>query len=385
MSPAPPDDPSSSCPARRRPPGGHVMRRRDLLLAALPLGAAVLAGRAGASELPPKRLPVQAQSVTNPQLLIGGDKGSTAGRWGGLLAPELERGFGHGQVISTRMTVGQDGVTAANLFDTQTTPDGTTALAVPGAALVAALSGEARIHFDYSRWLPLFFSLLSPVVIGHAQLHRNIENFMRDRPVRIAVSTLTGIELPTVLGMTMFGLRPIPVPGLASVTDAIAALRDNQVDVIQILDPQGSAETRTAIEALSHDGYPALFSLTDSVPLEIGGQRVPFMHDVLLRENHSALSSLLYGAWTALSAAAALDIGLVLPMLTPPTLVAEWRHACDLAIDSTDIRTMASGTGRKLLDATACTGPLRQMAGDVTSIMALRRWLSTHLPDWRMG
>ncbi|PYD62095.1 hypothetical protein CFR73_00470 [Novacetimonas maltaceti] len=362
-----------------------MIRRRDFLLAALPFGAAALAGRAGASELPPKRLPVQAQSVTNPQLLLGGDRGSPAGRWGSVLAPELERAFGHGQVVSTRMTVGQDGVTAANLFDTQTPPDGTTALAVPGAALVAALSGAPRIHFDYTRWLPLFFSLLSPVVIGRAQLHHNLENFMRDRPVRIAVSTLTGIELPTVLGMTLFGLRPIPVPGLASVTDAITALRDNQVDVIQILDPQGSPETRTAIEALSRDGYRALFTLTDSVAIEVGGQHVPCMRDVLMRENHSALSTLLYAAWTALAGAASLDIGLVLPMLTPPPLVAEWRHATDLAIDGTDIRAMASGTGRQLLDAEACAAPYRQMAGDVTSIMALRRWLSTHLPDWRMG
>ncbi|PYD76592.1 hypothetical protein CFR71_03480 [Novacetimonas pomaceti] len=361
------------------------MRRRNFLMGAIPLAGMALGARAGASELPVKRMPVQAQSVSNPQLLLGGDRGSMAGRWGGLLAPALEHGFIQAQNVSTRMTVGQDGVTAANLFDTQTPPDGTTALAVPGAALVAALSGEPRIHFDYTRWLPLFFSLLSPVVIGRAQLHHNLENFMRDRPVRIAVSTLTGIELPTVLGMTLFGLRPIPVPGLASVKDAVGALRDNQVDVIQILDPLGSPETRDAIAALARDGYPALFSLMDNMPPDAGTPHVPCMHDVLLRENRSAASSLLYSAWTALAGAASLDIALVLPMLTPPALVAEWRHATDIAIDSADIRAMASETGRRLVSGSACAEPFRQMAGDVTSVMALRRWLATHLPDWRMG
>ena len=358
------------------------MITRRTLLGLLVTGTAT--GRAWASELPKERLSMPASSAGAPGLLVAGDHSTMADRWSPILPAALAQGLGLPAPLPVRNTVGQDGVTGANLFDSQFASDGMMALAAPGSALVSSLCGDLRIHFDYSRWLPLLLSLTVPVVIGRAQLHRSLGNFMRDRPVRVAVSTLTGIELPTVLAMSLFGLRPIPVTGLATPQAAAAALHDNQVDAIQITDPMGTPGTMALIQSLAQAGYAPLFTLSPrNTPFSVQDQAVMSMEARLRLDAHSALGSLLYAAWKPLAGAACVDLALVLPMLTQAMTLARWRTATAAAMRDGAIQAMHD-TGRTLLTGTDATTALQQIAGDTTNIMALRRWLAAKLPTWRL-
>ncbi|RFD19126.1 hypothetical protein DY926_13020 [Komagataeibacter melaceti] len=356
---------------------------RRSLLALLAAGAAMPLRGTHASELPQERLPMP--SGGTPGLLVAGNQSAMADRWGPVLPGALAQGLGLPAPLPVRSTVGQDGVTGANLFDTQFATDGMMALAAPGSVLVSALCGDPRIHFDSSRWLPLMLCMTAPVVIGRAQLHRSLGNFMRDRPVRIAVSTLTGLELPTVVAMTLFGLRPIPVTGLATPEAAAAALRDNQVDVIQINDPLGTPETTALIRTLGQAGFPALFSLTTgSGSLRLADQDIMSMEARLAQDARSGLTSLLYAAWKPLAGAAAVDLALVLPMLTQPATLARWRAATTLALQDNAMQALTHGTGRTMLTGAEATAALHTISGDTSSIMTLRRWLASKLPVWRL-
>ncbi|MHC0611963.1 hypothetical protein [Komagataeibacter oboediens] len=360
---------------------------RRALLALLAGGAAMPLRRGAASELPRERLLMPTGASGGATLLVAGNHSAMADRWVPVLPTALAQGLDLPAPLPVRDTVGQDGVTGANLFDSQFASDGMVALAAPGSALVSSLCGDPRVHFDYSRWLPLLLSLTMPVIIGRAQLHRSLGNFMRDRPVRIAVSTLTGIELPTVLAMSLFGLRPIPVTGLATPQAAAAALRDNQVDTIQITDPLGTPETTALISTLAQAGFPALFTLgtqVDPLPLP-NDQQVMSLQARLQQDAHSALHDLLYAAWKPLAAAAGVDLALVLPMLTQSATLARWRAGTTQAMHDSAIQSMAHQSGRTLLTGTDATEALRLASGDTSTIMTLRRWLAAHLPTWRLG
>ena len=364
-----------------------MITRRTLLGMLATTGAATVAAtrQTMASELPRERLSMPANSSGTPGLLLAGDHSAMADRWNPVLPAALAQGFGLPSPLPVRNTVGQDGVTGANLFDSQFASDGMMALAAPGSALVSSLCGDLRIHFDYSRWIPLLLSMTVPVVIGRAQLHHSLGSFIRDRPVRVAVSTLTGTELPTVLAMSLFGLRPIPVTGLATPQAAAAALHDNQVDAIQITDPMGTPDTMALIQSLGQAGFANLFTLsTRNTPFSIQGQDVMSMEARLRQDAPSALGSLLYTAWKPLAGAASVDLALVLPMLTQPATLARWRTATAAALHDNAIQAMSHDAGRTLLTGTDATDALRQISGDTSNIMALRRWLAAKLPTWRL-
>ncbi|WP_342628950.1 hypothetical protein AAC691_03405 [Nguyenibacter vanlangensis] len=324
--------------------------------------------------------------IADPSLLVAGGAESEAGKWGGVLSDALARGLGQPAPLPRHLTSGQDGVTGANLFDTQTVPDGTTALLVPGAALTAALAGDPRAHFDFGRWVPLMMSLLSPVVVGRVELHRTLRDLVRDRPVRVAVSAAnSGIALATLLAMNVFGLRPVPVPGFGSRNDALAALADGRVDVVQLSDPMPPRDQAALFDALAGGGAVPLFTLSDAVPVAAGGHAVPTMAARFAQERGRAPSGLLYEAWKVVAAAASLDVALVLPMLTPPAQVAGWRHAVSMAQESGAVAALTAGNGRKLVAGPDCGPRLRDMTGEISAVLTLRRWLAVHTPEWRLG
>ncbi|ACI50077.1 conserved hypothetical protein [Gluconacetobacter diazotrophicus PA1 5] len=363
-----------------------TMRRRHFLATA---GLALLAG------LPPARaargltriadIVPAGGTIADPTLLVAGNADSVAGKWGTVLSPALAQGLDAPRPVSMHLTSGQDGVTGANLFDTQTVPDGTTALLVPGAALVASLAGDPRAHFDFGRWVPLMLSLVSPVVVGRAELHRTFRDLMRDRPVRIAVSADTGVELATVLAMALFGLRPIPVAGFASRQDALAALRDGKVDVVQVSDPMSPQALAAMFDTLGQSGAAPLFTLSDTVRMTAQGHTVPTLAERFAQERGHPPDGLLYEAWKVVAAAASLDVALVLPMLTPPAQVAGWRHAMATADAHGAVDTLMNGNGRKLVTGTDCAPHLRDMTGETSAVLTLRRWLASHAPNWRLG
>ncbi|GBQ84454.1 hypothetical protein AA13595_1414 [Gluconacetobacter johannae DSM 13595] len=363
-----------------------TLRRRHFLTSAgLALAAGLSQAHAFARMTQIASVMPAGNTIPDPTLLVAGNAESTAGRWSTVLSPALMQGLEAPAPLTIRMTSGQDGVTGANLFDTQTVPDGTTALLVPGAALVASLAGDPRAHFDFGRWVPLMLSLVSPVVVGRADLHRTLRDLMRDRPVRVAVSSFTAIELASLLAMAVFGLRPVPVAGFANRAEALAALRDGKVDIVQISDPLSPDALTSTFDALGQDGVTPLFTLSDTVRSTYHGQTVPTLAERFAQERGHAPTSMAYDAWKAVAAAASLDVALVLPMLTPPAQVAGWRHAADVAASSSAVEALVNGRGRKLVSGPDCGPHLREMTGEIQAILTLRRWLAVHSPEWRLG
>lgn len=324
-------------------------------------------------------------TIVDPTLLIAGSAESAAGRWGTVLAPALAQGLESPSPLPTHLTSGLDGVTGANQFDTRTVPDGTTALLVPGAALVASLAGDPRAHYDFGRWVPLMFSLVSPIVVGRADLHRTLRDLVRDRPIRVAVSSDHGIELATVMAMAMFGFRPIPVMGFATPQEAVAALRDGKVDVAQISDPMAPEALDTLLAPLEQSGAVPLFTLNDTVRATVHGKPVQTFAERFSQERGRAPTGLLYEAWKVVAAAASLDIGLMLPMLTPPAQVAAWRHAVGVAVTQGALDPLKNESGRALVSGPDCGRYLQDMTGEISAVLMLRRWLAVHTPEWRLG
>ncbi|GBQ30743.1 hypothetical protein AA12717_3564 [Gluconacetobacter sacchari DSM 12717] len=361
------------------------MRRRQFLaMAGFSALAGISAAHAGSLTRIAAIVPAGG-TIVDPTLLVAGNAESAAGRWSTVLAPALAQGLESPSALDTHLTSGLDGVTGANQFDTQTVPDGATALVVPGAALVTSLAGDPRAHYDFGRWVPLMLSLLSPIVVGRADLHRSLRDLVRDRPIRVAVSSEHGIELATVMAMAIFGFRPIPVMGIATAQEALAALRDGKVDVVQISDPMPPKALDDLLVPLQESRAVPLFTLTDSVRATVHGQPVRTFDERFAQERGHPPSGLLYEAWKIVAASASLEIGLVLPMLTPPAQVAAWRHAVGVAGNQSALDTFRNDSGRALVSGPECSGYLHAMTGEIPAVLMLRRWLAVHTPEWRLG
>lgn len=190
-------------------------------------------------------------------LIVAGSPGTGPARWAPVLAPALEVTLPSDGPINLQNVAGQDGVTGANLFDAQAS--GENALLVPGTAILAALSGDSRVHFDYQRWLPVALIAGSPLVVGHVDFRRSLRTLLQNRPVRVAVTTPTGAELPTLLAMAILSMRAIPVRGLATPQTSIEALQQGEVDVVQLSPDNATPEL---LAALKDKGFVPLFSLT---------------------------------------------------------------------------------------------------------------------------
>lgn len=311
------------------------------------------------------------------ELFVAGGPGTAPARWAPLLATAFSDTLPTDAPMDMRTSAGQDGVTGANLFDAQSIEDTTAALLVPGAAIMASQTGDSRVHFDYQRWLPVLLGTASPVVVGRVDFRRSLRTLLQDHPVRVAVSVPTGIELPTILAMTLLSMRPIPVSGLAAPADAMDALRKGEVDVIQL--PASNAKP-DVLATLARDGFEPLFTLD----AQDGGPAPDFATRFAALRGHAPRNPL-YPAYCAVAATAAMDTGLVLPMLTPPALAARWRHAASLVASRPEIVALARDAGVHLvagIDSAEAYGRLRP---ELSNLLALRRWVAERGADWRTG
>ncbi|MFP2871454.1 hypothetical protein ACLEIY_04255 [Acetobacter tropicalis] len=353
-----------------QPEQKHVLSRR-MMMAGLFSGlysvASVSTARAG--------------SAIPAPLIVAGVAESQCGQWASLLAPILANELQYSSAFPLTTTTGWDGVTGANLFDTQqeqaTPPAG---LMVPGTAILAALAGDSRVHYDYQRWVPTFLSHQPTVVVGKAALHRSVASILKGQPLRVGVSRYTGPELPTLLALDLLGMRPLPLTGFGTAEAALQALRAGTVDVIQL---PFDVDFSGRMAALQEDGFLPLFSnapanspfLRQGLPLDF--------NTVFTQERHRTPNALLYQAWSATATATAIKAGLMLPILSLPATVAQWRHASQIAAASHDLKAHARDENQIVLTGSACTSAYATMMPDLSVVLALRRWLAFNVPRWR--
>ncbi len=311
-------------------------------------------------------------SLRNPSLLVAGPADAAPGRWAALLAPRLANALQAGTRLAVAATGGRDGVTGANAFDALTTPDGSTAMLVPGAAAIAWLAGDPRVHFDAARWVPALASLCSGVLVARG----GMDGSLAGRTLRVAASTATGAELPVLLGLSMLRARPAPAFGLSEPQDAAAALRDGRVDAVFLAGHDVPARLRT----LRADGFAPLFSLggagDDIEARDPALSDVPAFAELYRRQAGHAPSGALFQAWRATAAAAAIDTALVLPLLAPAALVARWRSACQDALSDLGLVSAARTAEVDPVPAPRCVQALARINADETTQLTLRRWIA---------
>ncbi len=316
--------------------------------------------------------------LPNPALLVAGPPDAAPGRLARLLAPRLGTALQAGAALPVSATGGRDGVTGANAFEALTAPDGSTAMLVPGAAAIAWLAGDPRVHFDASRWVPALASLSSGVVVARV----DADAPRAGRTLRVAASTLTGAELPALLGLSMLSLEPSPVFGLAEPPDAEAALLAGRVDAIFL----GGHDVPQRLRRLGRLGFAPVFSLggsdDDSLVADPALDGVPAFAERFRRQVGRVPSGPLFAAWRAIAAAARLDVALVLPPLAPPSLVARWRSACESAVSDLGLVSATRTAQVDAVSAPGCVQALARINADETAQLSLRRWIAAR-PEWR--
>ncbi|MFT8764322.1 MAG: hypothetical protein ABF809_10050 [Gluconobacter potus] len=348
--------------------------------------AALKGGAALTGAAPFLKNPARAGTLTDVQLLLGGTLASTPGQFAELASGPLSHALGLETPLELTPDIGQDGVRAANLFDANSAPDGNTALALPGATLLASLTGDSRVHYDFGRWIPVLVASTTTVVIARAELHKTLRSrltgFFHDHPVRLAVSHIGGPELNALMGLSLLGLRPIPVPGYVDSSNALTALHEGAVDAVQI-SPYTLDRPLDDVLANLPEGTSAIYYTGDLT--DTHATTIPIFMEAYQQARHRPPEGPFYHAWQAVSAAADTAMAIALPMLTPPEIIMQWSHACSAVGADAGVRRWADLHHFKLATGDNAAPFLSRTVPDLGATLALRRWLAVNIPRWREG
>ena len=333
----------SSEPARDGNPSRGGLSRRKLLF------AAALSPALG-----------QARAAPNgATLLVAGPEGGSTAAWADILTPALVKSLPSGLVLARENVGAADGVTGANQFQARTAFDGGTVLLLPGQAALAWLIGDPRAQFDAARWVTALAAVTPTVIASRTSL----EQIMRNGSVRVAGAPDTG-GLAALLTFDLIGTTPLPVLSTApDYSNAESILLSGRA-----MPEQLTAAARFGFRPILNLGDPA-GSTPDGLPTA--------QH--LVRADASPG---LLAAWRATVAATRLDTALVLPQLTPPSMVAIWRRAGAQAADTTVVQAAEARLGIQAeagADAVASTAPI---AADAGALLDLRAWLLQRF-GWR--
>ncbi|MDR3536053.1 MAG: hypothetical protein P4L71_06100 [Acetobacteraceae bacterium] len=352
-------------------PQPFLDRRRLLgLLAGLSLAARVGEARAMRSAIAG---PIFQDAAA---ILVAGPEGGMLDRWGRVLAPALAQSLPP-ETPLRRLTVGApDGVTGANQFGARVAPDGQTVLLAPGDAAIAWLVGDPRAQYDVARWVSVMVAVAPAVVVARPG------SVVPGRPLRLASAGPAGPDLPAVLGLDLLGVGLDLLPPLAD--DALqAAIGQGGVDAAFLRGHRVPDQAR----ALAAAGARPVFTLGALDP-QGRVMRCPAFPDVpTLAELYptirgQTLAGPLYAGWCAAAVASQLEFALVLPQLTPASMVALWRRAGDDAAGSLDIQALATANGLRALGGGEATATAGAAAADQPALLALRSWLSQRY-NWK--
>ena len=293
-------------------------------------------------------------------IVVAGPAGSRSDRWADVLVPAAGRGLATKLQVLRQNVGGIDGVTGANQFEARVEPDGTTAMLIPGAAMLSWLTGEMRAHFDPARWVPLWAGLGGAALFSRMPLEPG-------RRLKVAAASPVGPELPALLALDILGIEV--TLGAFDPADVSAILVGPSTAAVASVATKAGMQPVMTFGAMTTQGVIGRDPDYPHVPTaaELTRGRAP-------REVLDVLQS------TAM--AVQLDVGLVLPALTRASSVAVWRRACATFASDPGIQQEASRLGKRqasLDEVTACTSGI---AANSSTLLVLRRWLATRY-DWR--
>jgi hypothetical protein len=292
-------------------------------------------------------------------LLVGGPDGEQTSRWGDATALALSPGFPGGPDVMTQTAGGLDGVTGANRLDALVVPDGRTAAILPGAALIAWILGDPRVHFDPTRWVPVMGGTNSgTLVVRFGTKAGNLAALRGFAPLRLAAEAPQSSDLAALIALECIGVPTAPVFGLRGVDAKTRAFVAGEVDAV-FLCGEGVPED---IAPLSANGGVAAFCLGQT---DVTGAVIddPFLPGIpQLAAFAGGQTGLLGPAYAAAAAAARLDFFTVLPRLTDPADVAAWRLAAATALQGQGMDAAARASEVLLQSAPGVAANLAALA-----------------------
>ncbi len=304
-------------------------------------------------------------------LLVGGPEGQQTSRWADACALAMQVGFPGAPAILPQAVGGLDGVTAANQLDALVVPDGKTAAVLPGAALIAWLTGDSRVHFDPTRWVPVLAGCNSGVLVVRlpAGSAPELKTLLAMAPVRLAADQPQSNDLAMLLAMARLNVPAAPVFGLRGRGAKLRAFVAGEVDAV-FLSGEGVPEDVAPLVAAG--GVP-VFCLGGMGPDGAVGPDplFPGLPDVIAFGGHAP--AFLDSAYRAAAAAARVDFIMVMPRLTDPGAVAQWRQAGVTGIGAPAMAAAARASSISLTGAPVAAASLAALdlvAADQTGLQA---------------
>ena len=318
-----------------------------------------------------------AETASENMLLVGGPAGGKLAHWANLLCPLLGPALAAGGILNWITVGAADGVTAANQFETQVSPDGTTAMLLPGSAAIAQLVGDPRARFDPAAWVAGLAGVSSTLIVGRVPL----AEMAGGAPLRVLASDPTGSDLPTLLGLSLLGYDVKPVNPVTSIDDASIAAMRGDIDVATISNA-GSGD----LTHWQQSGLAPLFTLgalddTGTAILDPTFPALPSLENLLIAKGVDGTKPL-PTAWRALAVAKQLALGLVLPQLTPADRVAQWSRACADSIASIAIQAIAAAESLRLTTQPTAAAIISSITAPPDAQLELHEWLANRL-GWR--
>jgi hypothetical protein len=304
-----------------------------------------------------------AQAAAPPlTLLVAGPDGGQTSRWGNACALALGAALPGTPNIIPQCVGGLDGVTGANQLDALVVPDGKTAAILPGIALIAYLTGDSRVHFDPTRWVPLLAGVNSGVLmLRNTKSAPDVAALRAAPPLRLAADQPQSRDLAALLGLARLGINTSPVFGLRDTDAKTRAFIDGEVDAV-FLCGEGVPED---IAPLTAAGATPFFNIGalggNAISGGIGADNfLPGLPDA--RSLGPAVNPALDDAYLAAAAAAQLDFMLVLPKLTDPGAAGAWTEASIQAASSPALMAAASASSITLQPAPVLGSALSALA-----------------------
>ncbi|MDE1897306.1 MAG: hypothetical protein KGH91_09535, partial [Rhodospirillales bacterium] len=293
-------------------------------------------------------------------LLVAGPDGGQTSRWGNAFALAVANAYPGTPNIVAEPVGGLDGVTGANRLDALLVPDGRSAAILPGAALLAFITGDSRVHYDPTHWTPVLAGFNSGVLMLRAPAGSTptLATLQKMAPLRIGVAQTQSGDLAALLALARLGVATAPVFGLHGSTEKTRAFIGGAVDAV-FISGEGVPEDITPLIA---SGAVPAFCLGAPGPGGVTGPDPLFPGLALASAFGPAVSPLLGTAYEAAAAAARVDFLLVLPRLTDPSAVALWRSAAQQAASSQAVTAAAAASSISLQPAPVLANVLTALA-----------------------
>jgi hypothetical protein len=204
-----------------------------------------------------------------------------------------------------------------------------------------------------------------------------------DQVIRIAAAGPAGPDTAALLGLDLLGFRSEAVFGSVKPEPLQSAFGKGAVDAV-VLRGHNVQEQAAAFAALGAEPLFALGACDEAGAMvrDPAFPDVPHVAELYAARSGRRPAGPLYDAWRASAAAARLEFGLVLPQLTPASMVSLWRNAGMQAAATSEVQAMASTLAEQMLGGADATAATAAAAAGVPALEELRRWLAGRF-NWR--